>query len=213
LLRLYLHLSVILILLFTLCGFALSALGSTKPIHPALRGFVEGCEGLPQPCWYGIALGSTTFDEAREVIRSGLYYIQLNYQSGTYLNILADDCVVQLMPQEGRMWMDCHDDNPTVGDMMDIWGAPRNILIMGCDKNTFLYGDGRIWGFSTVREAQSNSYSFEDPVSEIYVMQDSYTARRVLQDFPLFWNVQRLDIRSSGYFGCTPPRTDDVGDL
>jgi hypothetical protein len=35
------------------------ALGTTQPPNPALRGFVEGCENKPQPCWYGIVPGVT----------------------------------------------------------------------------------------------------------------------------------------------------------
>ncbi|MFN8372100.1 MAG: hypothetical protein U0694_04400 [Anaerolineae bacterium] len=43
----YLRISLLCLLLFTLAGAAVSALGSTRPIHPALRGFVEGCAGIP----------------------------------------------------------------------------------------------------------------------------------------------------------------------
>ncbi len=35
------------------------ALGTTQPPNPALRGFIEGCEDQPQPCWYGIVPGVT----------------------------------------------------------------------------------------------------------------------------------------------------------
>ncbi|MFN8372098.1 MAG: hypothetical protein U0694_04390 [Anaerolineae bacterium] len=49
-LRFTLRLSLLWVLLFTLLGVAMSALGGTQPIHPALRGFVEGCEGV-QLCW------------------------------------------------------------------------------------------------------------------------------------------------------------------
>lgn len=52
-----------LILVFTLIGVAFSlvarTLGSTQPPNPALRGFTEGCEDKPQPCWYGIVPGVT----------------------------------------------------------------------------------------------------------------------------------------------------------
>lgn len=33
-------------------------------LHPALVGFVEACNGQPQPCWYGIVPGVTTGQEA-----------------------------------------------------------------------------------------------------------------------------------------------------
>jgi hypothetical protein len=39
---------------------AARALGGTQPTHPALRGFTEGCEGKPQPCWYGIVPDQNT---------------------------------------------------------------------------------------------------------------------------------------------------------
>jgi hypothetical protein len=52
----------------TALTFALSltarAWGETQPPHPALRGFVEGCEGVPQPCWFGIVPGKTSIGEA-----------------------------------------------------------------------------------------------------------------------------------------------------
>lgn len=41
--------------------------GETQPPHPALRGFVEGCEGKPQPCWYGIVPFQTTFEGVRSI--------------------------------------------------------------------------------------------------------------------------------------------------
>ncbi|MFN8372088.1 MAG: hypothetical protein U0694_04340 [Anaerolineae bacterium] len=60
----YARLSVLIMLTFAVCSFVLTALGSTQPIHPALRGFVEGCEGMPQPCWYGIVPGVTRGTDA-----------------------------------------------------------------------------------------------------------------------------------------------------
>jgi hypothetical protein len=40
-------------------SLAAKAIGSLQPPNPALRGFVEGCEDKPQPCWYGIVPGQT----------------------------------------------------------------------------------------------------------------------------------------------------------
>ncbi len=56
----------------TALSFALAltarAWGETQPPHPALRGFVEGCEGKPQPCWYGIVPRVMTVDEAKAIL-------------------------------------------------------------------------------------------------------------------------------------------------
>jgi len=43
--------------IFLTMTVAARALGGTQPPNPALRGFVEGCEGKAQPCWYGIVPG------------------------------------------------------------------------------------------------------------------------------------------------------------
>lgn len=59
-------------LMFLLFSLTARALGSTQAPNPALTGFHLGCEGQPQPCWYGITPGLTTVDEAAQM---------LNYQS------------------------------------------------------------------------------------------------------------------------------------
>ncbi len=50
--------------LFAIAFLALMAaawwVGAAQPPNPALDGFVEGCDGKAQPCWYGIVPGQTT---------------------------------------------------------------------------------------------------------------------------------------------------------
>jgi hypothetical protein len=45
------------------------AVGALQPPNPALRGFIEGCEGKPQPCWDGIVPGVTTGDAVKELLK------------------------------------------------------------------------------------------------------------------------------------------------
>src|SRR5688500_1794465 len=54
---------------FLLLPLTATALCNTQPLNPALRGFVEGCEGKPQPCWYGIMPAENNIEEARKIIR------------------------------------------------------------------------------------------------------------------------------------------------
>jgi hypothetical protein len=68
--RLYLRFSASLVIAFMLFSYLLSVLSSLQPLHPALRGFVEGCEGISQPCWYGIVLGQTTYMEANTILNN-----------------------------------------------------------------------------------------------------------------------------------------------
>jgi hypothetical protein len=62
--RFYLKFIPILALIFLIFLLTARAIGTTRPPNPALRGFVEGCEDKPQPCWYGIVPGVTTVEEA-----------------------------------------------------------------------------------------------------------------------------------------------------
>lgn len=57
---------------FLLLSLTARALGSTQPPNPALRGFSEGCEDKPQPCWYGIVLDVTDGETAYGLL--GLEY-------------------------------------------------------------------------------------------------------------------------------------------
>src|SRR5262245_33041521 len=64
----YLKLVPLFILIFLVLSLTARVLGTTQPPNPALRGFTEGCEDKPQPCWYGIVPGVTTAEEAIELL-------------------------------------------------------------------------------------------------------------------------------------------------
>src|SRR5689334_9061762 len=49
-------------------SFAATALGTAQPLNPILRGFTEGCEDQPQPCWYGIVPGITDIKQAHDLL-------------------------------------------------------------------------------------------------------------------------------------------------
>jgi hypothetical protein len=60
--------------LFLAGSIAAKAIGSLQPPSPAMRGFIEGCEDKPQPCWYNIVPGISTVEQANKII-NGLDYI------------------------------------------------------------------------------------------------------------------------------------------
>lgn len=66
-------------------------IGTTQPPNPALRGFVEGCEDKPQPCWYGIVPGVTTVEEGQSLFNQYGIETQLTeiHRGLTALNELA----------------------------------------------------------------------------------------------------------------------------
>ncbi|MEO8608337.1 MAG: hypothetical protein ABI690_10665 [Chloroflexota bacterium] len=73
-----------LVVLLALAIFA-RLLGTAQPPNPALRGFVEGCEGQPQPCWYGIVPGVTDEETARFNVKKAGYSIAANEFSSNYI--------------------------------------------------------------------------------------------------------------------------------
>lgn len=73
LLSLYFRLICVLSALFLTIGTLAQALGRLKPPHPALEGFVTDCDDKPQPCWYGIVVGQTTWEEAQPALQATGY--------------------------------------------------------------------------------------------------------------------------------------------
>jgi hypothetical protein len=60
--------SILCISMFTTGTMVAQILGHWQPPNPALRGFHDGCDDKPQPCWYGIIPGVTTLDELAHIL-------------------------------------------------------------------------------------------------------------------------------------------------
>lgn len=102
-------------------------LGSTQPPNPMLEGFTVGCEGKPQPCWYGYT------DNAFIDIQNGAYpltdlngYTLRSFSFSEELfrqkrciyavrkAIAVTDCVIKL------------------GEIREFWGKPVSVTISNC---------------------------------------------------------------------------------
>ena len=79
-----LKLALILITVLIPVSIVAKAFGTLQPPSPALRGFIEGCEEQPQPCWYGIVPGITTLEQARTRIISLGYMLSQQTQDAAY---------------------------------------------------------------------------------------------------------------------------------
>jgi hypothetical protein len=133
---------------FALSLFALSLiaykLGERLPLtlNPALRGFVEGCEGKSLPCWYGIVPGITTIDEALSVME------EMGYPSDSAERWDGETHIIFHDVGEMNMWVDLynyyfpHRDTNVVAeiylrdlgdlqmiDMLAFFGAPSHITL------------------------------------------------------------------------------------
>lgn len=65
------HLTAALSLITALMILSIGAkvIGTLQASNPTLSGFIEGCEGKPQPCWFGIVPEAMTVDQAKLKLR------------------------------------------------------------------------------------------------------------------------------------------------
>jgi hypothetical protein len=177
-LRFYVRVALMFMLLFVVCGAGLIAFGSTQPISPALRGFVEGCEGVEGFCWYGIVSNETRLDTAQEIL-NGLGYRQTNYHRLVFRNIYSDTFTNQSTLECSMVDMVYADlENSTitlatlgncshlyVQDVLQIWGEPQSIRfnpnggILTFDHNISLAYNGDLQPHSRVTSVFIDNHS------------------------------------------------------
>jgi hypothetical protein len=93
-------LSAYLVAMLLTLNIAAKTIGSLQPPNPAMKGFTEGCDNKPQPCWYGIVPGETKPNEAKQKLQE--YGLALRYETSmelTYTEPLSS-CSVSLTFQE-----------------------------------------------------------------------------------------------------------------
>lgn len=150
-LRLYVVISSSVVLACVTLIVLMNMLGSTQSIHPALRGFVEGCEALPQPCWYGIVPthlqvnGGVLIDE-----RFGAYHrvdVQFAARVVRFDYAALDDSLCDMTVYDSTAYRDtlilnhCHDIQ--LGDVIAVMGEPESLC--ADDHEIYLiFGDGHI---------------------------------------------------------------------
>lgn len=142
------------ILIFALALTA-RAWGETQPPHPALRGFVEGCEGIPQPCWYGIVPGETWLDDTIQVL------IELGYTPGGNSGSIDTYIFHSNWRQPGSVLVfarctsvDCNDptynlylydwSNLPLGEALSQFGPPPLFYYSGLNDELLSYPDAHI---------------------------------------------------------------------
>jgi hypothetical protein len=121
-------LALIILSFATLC-LAARALGQAQPANPALTGFVQGCEGVPMPCWYGIVPEQTTVQEAADILRRAGF--QLHY-AGQHLEAkptAASACEFDLPFDTGSEVIHLFNVRKCgllqLGDLLTLLGAPN----------------------------------------------------------------------------------------
>jgi hypothetical protein len=121
----------------------MSMFGSTQPIHPALGGFVEGCEGVPQPCWNGIVPGITSVKEIKIILLS-LKYSPARFNNDSFWGA-GDVCNILISSdsrfREAIRLTFCR-TLPTIGDVMSIITLqPSSATINYCSREFIISHD------------------------------------------------------------------------
>ena len=141
--RLLFKLSLLTTLILTITSLAARTLGNTQPYNSAMRGFIEGCEGQPQPCWYGLVPDKTSFDDAVHLIRDhDLPIIKSPNETDFPAAMIKTDfidCEVELFRSDkdqklfgGFYFQNCQ--TLKLGDILNQLGTPRNInTSLSCD--------------------------------------------------------------------------------
>ncbi|MCA0457294.1 MAG: hypothetical protein LCI00_25205 [Chloroflexi bacterium] len=112
-------------------------IGSTQPINPVLRGFTEGCEGQPQPCWYGVVPGVMNLTEGADVLRTSGYLQKFlpQYIQGEGIdckNVWVNRQVYERWkwPRDNRVWginiSQC--TGVRLGTWINLFGEPEYVV-------------------------------------------------------------------------------------
>lgn len=120
---------------FTLGVLGARRLGALQAFHPALRGLDEGCQSVPQPCWYGIRPTVTAASQASALVRQARYPLECVSITADAHNRVAD---IEMKP--------CAVLSPLrIGDIIGYFGQSAGLshqpsqdaLVMGYDAVVF----------------------------------------------------------------------------
>jgi hypothetical protein len=122
-------------------------LGKMQPPNPALRGFLQDCDGQSQPCWNGILLGKTTTEQAIAAVERAGYRVYSRTQDNVYFSV--DDTG--------------NDDSGLCGRIVLFPGSYRSVInkLTVLDCSTVTIGDIAFMAFPTGL--------WQAPTSEYYI--------------------------------------------
>lgn len=149
---------------FLLLSLTARTMGNTQPPNPALRGFTEGCEDKPQPCWYGIVPGVTTMGEAGKQLITQSFFRLASY---TYIPPKElEPCVIDLWSASGwetetvqRLTLNCSEI--TLGDIIFSLEEPQGLILEGYAFRT-RYMRLMVFGNTAIQSSYSSSKSILD---------------------------------------------------
>jgi hypothetical protein len=161
LLQFYIRTMLMSLLLFAVLVASTLAIGSAQPLNPMLSGFVEGCEEVAQPCWYGITretsgendfliLQSLGFELGDSEQRND--YSQAGFQSSG-----AGFCHVRIRHDRdyGKYVSFSRCTDISLSDLIALFGAPTSVVFRGNIVVTLRFLDGKLLASTELTPSQN----------------------------------------------------------
>lgn len=135
------------LVLFATLVISAHSLGARQPINPTLTGFTQGCEGKPQPCWFGVVPGLTTEEEVYQLLEfMGKPTFQRNLSEGVALVFALSKplpyCNAVFSVRDGVVFRGefslCREPNVQIGDLASI--LLNNAVSVSMPPEDIFYG-------------------------------------------------------------------------
>ena len=175
--RFLLKLALFITFMLTITCLAARAFGSTQALNPALRGFTEGCENQPQPCWYGIVPGITTMEELKKNLDAmGSNVHVLTIDDNLIISPISQPCNAHIAHHSSLVRViqirDC--DQLTLGGLVNVIDEPE---LIGSTGGLF-FMEGKL----------SATVQFKHTIGESCV---SYTPYSLLSDIEMYSPINK----------------------
>jgi hypothetical protein len=195
----FVRLTILLSLPIASLAVGASLLGGTQPIHPALRGFVEGCADTLSPCWYGVIPGQTTFEAALTLLEQRGFTPQQEDNSrdgGVRYFVFADTCVFNFTAQTyttpilSVAGYGCSD--LYLGDFITVFGTPFVKLVeIDCGGRVYMID------FPTISVDNLYFYSpVQTRINRFFIDSIASSSERIWRDFSPYGHFGRAAHRS-----------------
>jgi hypothetical protein len=172
----YIYLKFIPLFIFALLTFTVAAraLGNAQQPNPVLRGFTEGCEAKPQPCWHGIVPRFTSVVETRQILTDANYIeftsplrtFQFAYEGPGNIEVYFDSTYGSTVDRLDLIFR----NTLPIGDVLSILGRPQRLRLANKrgmvaatygDETNWLYIDFMDTHFNALEPFQETHFSVE----------------------------------------------------
>ncbi|MEO8612110.1 MAG: hypothetical protein ABI690_29705 [Chloroflexota bacterium] len=173
-----------------LLAFAARAFGTIQFPNPILRGFTDGCEAKPQPCWHGIVPKSTSVVETRQILKDA-HYTEFPSPLTTFPFAFKgpEDVEVYFDSTYGstvdRVDLIIRNTLP-IGDVMSILGKPQRLLL--ANKRGMVaatYGDATNWLYVGFMDTHFNAL---EPFGETHFGIELFWLEKARPDDAFRWH-------------------------